>query len=170
MDEPEVVAGTVAEATGDFVDLYTRQYRRLVKALELAGATRPLAEDLAQEAFVRTYRHWRRVREGPNPSGYPYRVAFRLLSKDRRATRTAVASVSFVAGQPREAATDDLVARRDEVLRALRDLTVTQRAAVVLCLCVGFSSEEAARALGMKAATVRKHIERARPQLRVSLG
>ena len=42
--------------------------------------------------------------------------------------------------------------------------------AALLCLCVGFSSEEAARALGMKAATVRKHIERARPQLRVSLG
>jgi RNA polymerase sigma factor (sigma-70 family) len=169
MEEPDVVAVPADEA-GDFVDIYTRHYGRLVKALELAGATRPLAEDLAQEAFVRTYRHWRRIREGSNPTGYPYRVAFRLLSKDRRATRSAVAAALADTADPHAAATDDLVAARDEVLRALRDLTVTQRAAVVLCLCVGFSSEEAARALGMRAATVRKQIERARPQLRVSLG
>jgi RNA polymerase sigma factor (sigma-70 family) len=166
MDEPDAVVVSVADAdaAGDFVELYRFHYGRLVKALELAGATRPLAEDLAQEAFARTYRHWKRVRDGVNPSGYPYRVAFRLLSKDRRARGGAPAFPAVYA-----AATDDVVAGRDEVLRALRDLTVTQRAAVVLCLCVGFSSEEAARALGMKAATVRKQIERARPQLRVSL-
>ena len=167
MDESDVVALTVTDAAGDFVDLYRGQYGRLVRALELSGASRPLAEDLAQEAFARTYRHWRRVREGVNPSGYPYRVAFRLLSKDRRA-RAAVPSVPL--SIPYLTATDEVVAGRDEVLQALRDLTVTQRAAVVLCLCVGFSSEEAARALGIKAATVRKQIERARPQLRVSLG
>jgi RNA polymerase sigma factor (sigma-70 family) len=172
MDEPNVAAVTTADAAGDFAELYRSNYRRLVRALELAGATRALAEDLTQEAFVRTFRHWRRVREGVNPSGYPYRVAFRLLSRDRRTRAAApiVLDAASAAGAGGAAGTDEVVAVRDDVLRALRGLTVTQRAAVVLCLCVGFTSEEAARALGMKAATVRKHIERARPQLRVSLG
>src|SRR5688572_9162212 len=73
-----------AEPT-DFVELFRADYGRLVVALELAGAPRPVAEDVAQEAFARTFGHWRRVRKGSSPTGYVYRTAFRLLSRDRRA-------------------------------------------------------------------------------------
>src|SRR5205823_3740447 len=51
-------------------------------ALRVAGTIdRAAAEDIAQEAFARTLGHWRRVRQGTNPAGYVYRVAFRLLRR-----------------------------------------------------------------------------------------
>jgi hypothetical protein len=65
--------------TDDFVELFRMHYPRLVRALVLAGSSTPGAEDLAQEAFARTFRHWRRVRGGTNPAGYVYRTGFRLL-------------------------------------------------------------------------------------------
>ena len=170
MDDVVEVVAVPVDTGSDFVDLYRGQYGRLVRALELAGAGRSGAEDLAQEAFARTYRHWRRVRQGTNPSGYPYRVAFRLLSRDRRLARrrdTVVLDAdAAVAGG---GSTEELAAGRGDVHRALAQLPVKQRAAVVLCLCVGFTSDEAAGALGMKAAAVRKQIERARPLLRAAL-
>src|SRR4051794_23618160 len=107
MDEPEVVA--LADDGDDYVELYRHHYGRLIRALELAGAAPPTAEALAQEAFARTYRHWRRVREGLNPIGYPYRVAFRLLSRDRRGRRVDAA----VSLPPGPASTEDIVAGRD---------------------------------------------------------
>ena len=52
---------------------------------------------------------------------------------------------------------DDLAAveDRDEVIRAMRPLTAHQRAALVLTGYLGFTSEEAAQVLGVRASTVR---------------
>jgi DNA-directed RNA polymerase specialized sigma24 family protein len=53
--------------------------------------------------------------------------------------------------------TDDLAAveDRDEMVRAMRRLTPHQRAALVLTGYLGYSSEDAAKILGIKASTVR---------------
>ena len=75
-DLPVVLPVPVTE---DFAELFHTQYPRVVRALVLAGAAD--AEDIAQEAFARTLRHWRRVRTGANPAGYVFRVAFRLVGK-----------------------------------------------------------------------------------------
>src|SRR5438105_3769771 len=100
----------VADDGGDFVEVYRAHYGRLVRALELAGAGRATAEDLAQEAFARTYRHWRRVREGLNPSGYPYRVAFRLAARDRRGLAAAERERTVGGGEEEAAVGADGVA------------------------------------------------------------
>jgi RNA polymerase sigma factor (sigma-70 family) len=71
----------------------------LVRALELAGAPRPAAEDVAQEAFARMLTHWRRVRTGSNPAGYAYRTAFRLLSRSRRSRQVPTLTVAPEAGR-----------------------------------------------------------------------
>jgi RNA polymerase sigma-70 factor (ECF subfamily) len=59
---------------------------------------------------------------------------------------------------------DDLAAveDRDEVVRILRPLSPAERASIVLTTMLGFSSDEAARILGVKSATVRAHASRAR--------
>ena len=78
----EATTERIPEArSDDFVDLFTSQYSRLVGVLRISGAHGTAAEDLAQEAFARTLGHWRRVRQGSNPAGYVYRVAFRLLKR-----------------------------------------------------------------------------------------
>jgi RNA polymerase sigma-70 factor (ECF subfamily) len=58
---------------------------------------------------------------------------------------------------------------RHDVGRALAELPVRQRQAVVLRDWAGFETAEVARMLGTKESTVRVHLARARERLRESL-
>jgi RNA polymerase sigma factor (sigma-70 family) len=72
-------------------------------------------------------------------------------NRKRRAALAVRRSLKFAPS------TDDLasVENRDEMVRALRRLTPHQRAALVLTGYLGYSSEEAAKVLGIRASTVR---------------
>jgi RNA polymerase sigma factor (sigma-70 family) len=147
---------------GDFVAVYKTHYPRLVRALELSGANRVAAEDVAQEAFARTLWHWQRVRRGTNPSGYVYRVAFRILRRDRNRRLPPID-----ASTTPDFATE--VALSLEIERAIRAMPLAQRRCAVLCLVIGASTKDTARVLGIAQSTVRKQIERARSDLRQAL-
>jgi RNA polymerase sigma factor (sigma-70 family) len=150
----------------DFVDLFREQYPRLVRALRLAGADPWQAEDIAQEAFARALGHWRRVRGGPNPPGYLFRTAFRLLGKRGL----------LPAGDDEDRPDDRAVPPADaaaygvDLERALAGLPPRRRACVVLCWLLEAPTAEAAAALGIAEGTVRKHLDAARRDLAVSYG
>ena len=157
--------------TTDFVTCYELHYRRLVLALELAGADRQMAEDVAQEAFARALVHWWRVRRGPNPPGYVYAAGFRLLARaQRRSARdrldddpsaTAAAGGSTVGTDPTaQSAVSSL-----DIRAALTAMPARRRACAVMCLVVGLSAVEAGEALGIADGTVRKHLDEARKHL-----
>ena len=147
----------------DFVALYRLHYPRLVRSLELGGADRATAEDTAQEAFARTLGHWRRVRLGTNPTGYVYRVAFRLLTRVRHGNLPLEDDVP----SPDIAAEATLTVG---IERALQAMPTARRRCAVLCLVVGVTTKDAARTLRIAESTVRKQIELARSDLRLSLG
>lgn len=151
--------GDVAEPEPtDFVELFRLHYGRVVVALRLAGAPPAVAEDLAQEAFARTFGHWRRVRHGSSPSGYVYRTAFRLLAKDRR--------VRPAPEVPPATSLEDEVASRVDLERLLALLAPQQRVCAALCWGLGFTSVEAGAVLDLDDATVRTHLARAAKHLR----
>jgi RNA polymerase sigma-70 factor (ECF subfamily) len=152
-------------ATDDFAELFRGQYPRLIRALELSGAERGQAEDIAQEAFARTFAHWRRVRTGSNPPGYLFRVAFRLLR--RRGLLPSTPLDERV--EPAPVRTDDTAAVRVDVERALAVMPPRRRACVVLCWLLEADTAEAAEALSIAPGTVRKQLELARRQLVVQL-
>jgi len=159
--QPEVTTEPLPEASSDdFVDLFTAHYPKLVGVLRVAGAIdRAAAEDVAQEAFARTLGHWRRVRHGVNPAGYVYRVAFRLLGKRGRLPTSPLDDADVpVAGT----STEDTAVANVSAGRALEAMPPRRRACAALCWYLGFTSEEAADILGIDAATVRTHLERAR--------
>jgi len=163
--EPEGISDRLPEAgSDDFVDLFTAQYAKLVGVLRVAGAERSTAEDIAQEAFARTLKHWRRVRHGTNPAGYVYRVAFRLLQRRTSALRESslddIDSIHDVASS--SPATDDTAIANVTAANALDAMPPRRRACAALCWYLGFTSEEAADILGIDASTVRKQLERAR--------
>ena len=58
----------------------------------------------------------------------------------------------------------------DVAVLALAPLSRQQRAAVVLIDLLGFSSEQAARMLGIRPSTVRMHTSRAHATLRTTMG
>ena len=172
-DSDAEVAESVLPTT-DFVDCYRTHYRRLIRALQLSGATSATAEDIAQEAFARALVHWRRVRRGSNPPGYVYTTGFRLLQRaQRRAAPLAAAPTTPVAlptpppasqADPTGSAATTVVALEG----ALAAMPPRRRACAVMCLIVGIPVADAARTLGIAPGTVRKHIEEARHDLRAA--
>jgi RNA polymerase sigma-70 factor (ECF subfamily) len=143
----------------DFVECYRTHYPRLLRALQLSGADRTTAEDLAQEAFGRAFARWRRVCRGPNPPGYVYTTAFRLWQRRQRRKAPAL-------GLPAPAATESTALTVVAVENALATMPPRRRACAVMCFVVGLPVREASVALGIADGTVRKHLEEARRDLR----
>jgi RNA polymerase sigma factor (sigma-70 family) len=121
------------------------------------------ADELAQDAFVRVWERWDRVRLMSDPTGYLYRTAMNAFrSRYRRSLLALRVQLTH-----REPADDlQLVEERDAVVRRLGRLGRRQRAAVVLVDLLEFSSDEAASILGTTAGAVRTQASRGRAQLR----
>jgi RNA polymerase sigma factor (sigma-70 family) len=139
---------------------------RLYRALCLVTRNRYEAEDLTQEAFVRVLESWDRVAELEDPHGYLYRTAMNgFRRRYGRAMMAAKRSMRLVPSDDQIAEIDE----RDAALRALAGLSPRQRAAVVLTDMLGFTSEEAARMLGIRASTLRMHASRAHAALKETM-
>jgi RNA polymerase sigma factor (sigma-70 family) len=120
-----------------------------------------------QEAFLKVWERWDRVRAHPDPGGYLYLTAFNLFrSRLRRARRAARRALSGHASRDPLAEVD----ARESLAAGLRALTPRQRAAIVLLDLLDFSSEEAARALGVRPVTVRVLASQGRAALRDTIG
>src|SRR2546426_8692171 len=139
------------QASG-FEEFYQRERDGLFGALVLITGSRHEAEELAQDAFLALWERWDRVAGLEDPTGYLYRTAMNAFRKRRR--RAAVALRRAVGAEPQQdvfAAAD----ARQVVASALAGLSRRQRAALVLTELLGFSSDEAGKALGVRPVTVR---------------
>lgn len=141
--------------------------RQLFRALYLIIGSTHDAEELTQDAFLRVWERWERVRRMDSPTGYLYRTGINAFrSRHRRLMRWAKESIlPSSVDDPFEAA--DV---RDSVVRALRGLAPRQRAALVLADLLDYDSEEAGRLLGVKPGTVRNLAAQARAVLRQAMG
>jgi RNA polymerase sigma factor (sigma-70 family) len=121
------------------------------------------AEEIMQEAFLAIWQRWDRVSVMDDPVGYLYRTAMNVFRSRARRARLAIRkTVSMAEPADPFAGIDE----RADLLAALRALTPRQRAAFVLTDGLGYSSEDAAAALGVTAGTVRGLASRARAALR----
>jgi len=155
-----------ASASSTFEEFFRSTYGRLTGALLLLTGDAGEAEDLAQEALVRVFERWERVRMMDSPEGYVYRTA-RNLSR-RRARRAALRDRLVFWTRAPETDPAVLVEPRQEVLRVLGTLTREQREALVLVEWLGLATEEAGRLLGIDAASVRGRLHRARAAVRAA--
>lgn len=146
-----------------FEEFFEAQYERLCRALYLVTGDPVEAEDVAQEALVRLYERWERVRSLDSSAGYLFRTALNLHRS--RLRRLAVRARSLVSPEP---PVDPALAAeaRDELGRALASLPDGQREALVLVEWVGMDAEDAGRVLGIEAVSVRVRVSRARAVLR----
>ena len=146
-----------------FEEFFEAQHSRLFGSLTLVTGDRGEAEEIMQDAFLRLWERWDRVSVMENPGGYLYLTAMNVFRSRYR--RAALALRRAATARPTEDALTT-VEDRDLVVRALRDLTPAQRAAIVLTVYAGFTSEEAGRSLGMQAGTVRTLASRAKAAMR----
>jgi RNA polymerase sigma-70 factor, ECF subfamily len=163
----EVMEREVAEEPRSFEVFFASEHARLFGALCLVTGDRSEAEEIMQDAFLRLWERWDRVAEVDDPSAYLFRTAMNVFrNRYRRAALALRRTISIASTEDALATVED----RDAVVRALRDLTPDQRAAVVLTGYVGLTSEEAGRVLGMRASTVRTLATRARAAIREKAG
>lgn len=168
MDEAIALSGLhVAETDHGFDRFFDEHRERLYRALWLVARDRSVAEEVAQDAFLKVWERWDRVRDLDDPAGYLYRTGLNLYRNRRR--RAALVVRRMIHASP---ATDEIAAveARDVVVRALGTLTPRERAALVLVDLLDMTSEDAAKALGVRASTVRVLAGRARAALRDRIG
>ena len=145
-----------------FGAFFTEHYERLGKALYLLTGDAAEAEDLAQDAMVRVYERWDRVAAMDSPAGYLFRTA---LNQHRSRLRRAAVRLRK---HPSPGVPDPLIAaeQRDDLGRLLAALPDGQREALILVEWLGLGADEAAQLLGIRAASVRARISRAKATLR----
>jgi RNA polymerase sigma factor (sigma-70 family) len=144
-----------------FDTVYAAERARVVRAAYLVVGSYAVAEELAQEAFVRLHEHFAEVR---NPGGFLRTAVVRLaISWRRRAAREQLHLATVDEPGP----TGEVVI--DETWDALDALSPERRAALVLRFYDGLSHEEIATAMGCRVATARTRVHRALADLRKEL-
>lgn len=158
----------MADREREFREFFNAEFRPLRRIAYLLTGDWGDAEDLAQEAMVRTYRAWARIKERERPAAYARTVLVnRHRSMLRRAKVEAKHAVArdpdrFVAGPP----TDDHML----VWQALAELPMRERQALVLRFYEDLPQADIAAVLGCPVGTVKSMTNRALGRLRGVLG
>jgi RNA polymerase sigma-70 factor (sigma-E family) len=120
-----------------------------------------LADDLVQETFVKTFRHWRRVQRADNQNAYVKRILVNEFN--RHWQRYSGLPVRADTDHPEFAVPDasDEVVNRADLLGALLTLPARQRATVVLRYLEGMSERETAAVMRCSKGTVKSQTARA---------
>ena len=158
---------TVPDGPRRFDDFFHDQHARLFAALCLTTRSRHEAEEISQEAFVRVLERWDRVSTLEDPTGFLFRTAMNLFRKRYRRERIFERLPVY---RPQRDDAFAVVDDRDALVRAMRELTPHQRAAVVLTTILDYTSEEAGRLLGISDSTVRVLARNARTAMRTNVG
>ncbi|MEU8419927.1 SigE family RNA polymerase sigma factor [Micromonospora sp. NPDC048835] len=141
--------------TETFHEFVVHRTPALSRTAYLLTGDHHLAEDLLQGALARSYRHWRRIRDG-DPEAYVRRVMYhQQVSWWRRRRLT-----ERLEAQPTDRPGDDhseSTALRLSLVNALRGLTPRQRAVIVLRFYEDLTEAQAAEVLGCSVGTVKRH-------------
>lgn len=151
-----------------FEDFFEREYPTLVRALIPAAHSLDAAEEAAQDSMRRVFERWPQVERMDSPIGYAYITGRNSLRRGfRRAARRLIAGDQ--AREPMSAGADDparVVGTRDQLFKALSNLSSAERDALLLVAYLGLDVSEAARTLKIKPASVRSRLHRARRSVR----
>ena len=149
-------------ASDEFDSFYRAEYPRLAGALRLAcGGDSRGGEELAQEAMVRAWTHWGRVRAMHRPAGWLYATGFNLVRRRGRERPRVTAAPET---NDHSAATDTRLALE----RAVTSLPMEQRKDVVARHILGYTTIEAAELLRISPEALRSLLHRAVIMLRAS--
>jgi RNA polymerase sigma-70 factor (sigma-E family) len=162
-----------------FEEFAARRTDSLVRTAFFLIGDQHAAEDVVQTALVRTAMHWRAARASPD--AYIRQVVVNLVRDGWRSGRRRPREVPLQTGDaeidrsvsdrllghdPVSQPAETLIADRDELLGALRQLPERQRAAVVLRYWDELSVSETAAAMGCTEGTVKSASSRGLVRLR----
>ena len=165
-----------------FRELYTLVAPRLLGYLMKMARSRPLAEDLLQQTFMKVHRSRGAYVRGADPVPWIYAIAHRTFIDEARRTKRAIVRTSGDDAPPEVSAdiTGTTPEQRDEpradpelakaALDALAELPAQQREAVVLTKLDGKTVAEAAEIAGTTVGAMKVRAHRGYEALRRLLG
>jgi RNA polymerase sigma-70 factor (ECF subfamily) len=149
---------------GDFDSFYEAEYGEVLRTVTLALGDGARAEEVTQEAFVRAFQRWSRVRDMVSPAGWVVVVA---INAERRRWRRDPPAMPEATTLPADRDHASHVATLVDLREALDRLSGRQRAAIVMRYLVDLPIEEIATALGCAEGTVKATLAQALAILRV---
>jgi RNA polymerase sigma-70 factor (ECF subfamily) len=144
-----------------------RNHQSAVRGLlrQLTRSDLALADDLAQETFLRAYKHIRTFRGEAKFSTWLYRIAYNCFREEARKRKEFVGiDEAQLEAEPDPQTVDP--ALKHDLMHALQLLPLHERTAIVLCCQNGLSHDEAARVLEIPLGTVKTNVLRGREKLK----
>jgi RNA polymerase sigma-70 factor (ECF subfamily) len=167
------VTQALAGSQSAFEQIVRRYQRPVISLIARMTGDRALAEDLAQETFVKAFRSLAAFDTTRRLSSWLFRIAHNTAVDAIRRSHPPPAAAEAVRSASRHdepaAPPEPDPVEQQELGRALdaamAELGVVQRAAIVLRYENGLSYDEIGSVLGVPEATVRSHVHRARKEL-----
>jgi RNA polymerase sigma factor (sigma-70 family) len=150
-------------AFGELVRRHQSPVRGLLRQLTRTDAA--LADDLAQQTFLRAYKNIRSFRGEARFSTWLYRIAYNCFREDARRRKELVGIDEEQLQTQHDPQIADPALRHD-LMHALSSLPLNERSAILLCCQNGLSHDEAARVLDIPLGTVKTNVLRGREKLK----
>ncbi len=178
MEPADIELVTLAKAAQDeraFAVLVRRHQARLRGFLIRLCGDAALADDIAQEAFMKAHAGLSGFNGGGSFRSWLYAIAYREFLQDARKAKAAARLEEALRketaghqGQTPEAG--GLASSMSlDLQQALAGLGEMERASILLCDAAGFSHTEAASALGAPLGSIKTYVGRARDKMRAAL-
>jgi len=170
LTDADLVARVIVDqdqhAFGELVRRHQSTVRGLLRQLTRTDVA--LADDLAQETFIRAFKNIRNFRGEARFSTWLYRIAYNCFREDARRRKELVGVNEEQWQAEHDPQTTDAGLRHD-LMSALSLLPLHERTAILLCCQNGLSHDEAARVLEIPLGTVKTNVLRGREKLKKML-
>jgi RNA polymerase sigma-70 factor (ECF subfamily) len=156
MPSTVAITGSLADT---FEGLYNQEADRLWRALFALSGDTEIASDAVAESFAQAIRRGTAIRD---PRAWVWKAGFRIATGELKRRSSSVRTIPEGAYHDPEVDT--------ELLAALAQLPLGQRAAVILHYYADAPVKEIARRTGMSQLSVRANLSRGRKRLKQLLG
>ena len=170
LNDADLVARVLLEDDHHAFAELVRNHQSPVRGLlrQLTRSDLALADDLAQESFLRAYKNIRSFRGEAKFATWLYRIAYNCFREEARKRKELVGIDESQLEAEQDPQTVDPALKHD-LMQALQLLPLHERSAILLCCQNGLSHDEAARVLDIPLGTVKTNVLRGREKLKKML-
>lgn len=171
VSDAELIARVLLDDDRHAFETLVRRYQSAVRGLlrRLTNGDEALADDLAQEAFIKSYNSLDRFRGGARFSTWLHRIAYNTFISHLRGRKKTVEYDEYVAAETGQPDFTRGINLEHDLRQAMQQLSEAERTSIQLCCQCGFSHSEAAEILQQPIGTVKTNITRGKEKLRKQL-
>ena len=167
-----VMLAKAAQDDAAFATLVRRHQARLRAFLHRLCGDGSLADDIAQDAFLKAHGALNSFKGGGSFKSWLYSIAYREFLQVKRKEKAAMRLENALKAEAAEGAASAGASDAGmslDLRRALATLDEKERAAILLCDAAGLTHSEAATAIDTPLGSIKTYVARARDKMRAAL-